>query len=551
MKNSREYQGDIYAYFAKEQVPTQIHERLVETCRCLEERPQGRGLSVRRYRSWWKGFSVSFATVAAAFVMLCGVNVVNPVFAESIPLVGKAFRLYNEDKKTSVGTYMGTYNGVAEVNTQATPESTQGLSLVLNESYSDGEYIHLTYTMEGASQQILDDLYYVAGKVNVTANGQELDEIYLLLYPEGNNLLGALSIPLKEKADDGETLELEYEITQLFRCFQNGEDREDLSGTFQGKVSVAVDTSHNHTLNQFESNGEIKINWVEATPSYTKINYTIPFWGIGTMPVNFPHLYLTDGTSIQFNMELSDLVFHEDVSEDTETITATACFDSLPSDTEQVILRFFEEQSDEPLPGEAPMFFAPSGKTYEVRVLGESTIDLKTGESQPSQTYLNAGMHYADHYLQQFEILQWFLYVNDSHMVQLGQTSWKNVTAIPGLFQNGNSLWMFQYNKVQEEIQLEFVTDGSAPEKDLSVTVTDQEDNVLVQGNLSATEGEETSAGGDVYYKWGTTLDASQVENLQLMDFVTVTLSDPDSEETVYQRTIRLMWRDWENPDIS
>ena len=132
MKNNREHQGDLYAYFAKEQVPPQIHERLVETCRRLEERPQGEELSVKRYRSWWKGFGVAFATVAAAFVMLCGVNAVNPVFAENIPLVGKAFRLYNEDKKTTVGTYMGTYDGVEEVNIQATPESAQGLSLVLN-----------------------------------------------------------------------------------------------------------------------------------------------------------------------------------------------------------------------------------------------------------------------------------------------------------------------------------------------------------------------------------------------------------------------------------
>ena len=546
MKNNQDYQGKIYAYFAKEEVPDALHHRLEETCRRLEERPQEVKMPTARRRYWWKGFGVAFATVTAAFVLLCGVNAVNPVFAESIPLIGKAFRLYNGDKKTMVGTYVGTYDGVAEVNAQATPESTQGLSLVLNESYSDGEYVHLTFTMEGASQQVLEDLYYVAGKVNATANGQELDETYLLLYPEGDTLLGALSLPLKDNVSDGETLNLSYQVSEISRCFNNGGDHEELPGAFQGQVSVTVDTSHNKTLNQFENNGDIQINWVEATPSYTKINYTIPFWGISTMPVNFPQLYLTDGTNIQMNMELSDLVLHKDVSEDTETITATACFDSLPSSTEEVVLRFFEEQIDQPQPGEAPMFYPPSGKEYEVRVLAESTIDLDTGEARSSQTYLDAGMHYADDYRQRFEILQWFMYINDPDMAQLGQTAWKNVIAIPELFQNGNSLWSFQYNKVQGQFQLHFVTDGPAPEKDLSVAITDQDGNNLAQGSLSAASAEETSAGGDAYYEWETTLDASEVKDLQLMDFVTVTLTDPDSGETVYQRTIRLIWRDWE-----
>lgn len=63
MKNNRQ-EETIRAYFAREQVPEQVHQKLTETFRLLEERP------VKKRRPVWKGVAVSFSTVAAAFVLL-------------------------------------------------------------------------------------------------------------------------------------------------------------------------------------------------------------------------------------------------------------------------------------------------------------------------------------------------------------------------------------------------------------------------------------------------------------------------------------------------
>ena len=152
MKNNRQ-EETIRAYFAREQVPEQVHQKLTETFRLLEERP------VKKRRPVWKGVAVSFSTVAAAFVLLCGVNAVNPAFAESLPLVGEAFRLYNGERKLGVGSYVGTYDEIELVNAPAEEENAQGMGLTLNEAYSDGEFIHLSFTMGNVPEQVMDDLY--------------------------------------------------------------------------------------------------------------------------------------------------------------------------------------------------------------------------------------------------------------------------------------------------------------------------------------------------------------------------------------------------------
>ncbi len=522
MTNNRQLQEEIRSYFAEEPVPPVIHDRMISTCRSLGPRPH----CAKAYRPVWKKLAVSCGALAAAFVLLCGVNAANPAFAESLPLIGKAFRLYNEGK-TTVGTYMGTYEKVAQVNSQAAAEYTQGLSLTLDESYSDGKYAHLTFSMEGASPQVLDDLYYLAGKVTATADEQPLDEAHILLYPEGDTLLGAVSLPLKGDTEDGVPLQLSYRVTDLVRYFDYGGEWEELPGFFEGQLSLDVDTSHNRTLDQVESNGTIQIHQMESTPSYTKISYTIPFWGISSYTMDFPRLYLEDGTEIQYNVNLSQVPSPEEISRDAETISGTACFDGLPNGTETVILRFLEEDL--------------YGKSTGIGVLAEATIDLTTGEAAPSETYLDVGMVYASDYQMNFSSINWRMYLDDPDMLALGQSPWQNVIAIPGLFQNGQSLWSVEYDG---SMTMEFVTDGPAPEQDCSITVTDAQGEVIAQGTLSADTAEEHTAGGDPYFSWQTTLETAPEKELKLMDTVTVTLTDLVSGETMYQRAVRLVSKD-------
>ena len=548
MKNNRQ-EETIRAYFAREQVPEQVHQKLNETFRLLEERP------VKKRRPVWKGVAVSFSTVAAAFVLLCGVNAVNPAFAESLPLVGEAFRLYNGERKLGVGSYVGTYDEIELVNAPAEEENAQGMGLTLNEAYSDGEFIHLSFTMGNVPEQVMDDLFCLSGLVTSQANGTDLKEDMLTLHPQGEVLSGTVAIPVEGEPADGTVLEVTYQVTDLIRTFADGGSREELEGSFSGEAAVTVDTSHNQRYDAFTSDNVVQINWVESTPSYTRINYTIPYWGTTHYTLlGIPELYLEDGTPLRRSWEEggdSGFGQPDGPAQEAETVTHTAFFDGLPQGTEKVILRFFEDQIDwDPATGTAPEVYYVADDTmeitpYTVGVLAEVTIDLTTGEAVPSETYLEYGVSSAaDTYRDSFKSLYWFIHVDDTQAAELGQSDWASLVALPGLFQNGETLHTLEYSKASRELDVIFATDGSQPTSDLTVTVADSQGNPLAVGQLAAATAEHSSGETWDYYTWEASLTLEEGKELRMMDDVTVTLTDPNSGEQVYQRQLRLTNRE-------
>lgn len=548
MKNNRQ-EETIRAYFAREQVPEQVHQKLTETFRLLEERP------VKKRRPVWKGVAVSFSTVAAAFVLLCGVNAVNPAFAESLPLVGEAFRLYNGERKLGVGSYVGTYDEIELVNAPAEEENAQGMGLTLNEAYSDGEFIHLSFTMGNVPEQVMDDLFCLSGLVTSQANGTDLKEDMLTLHPQGEVLSGTVAIPVEGEPADGTVLEVTYQVTDLIRTFADGGSREELEGSFSGEAAVTVDTSHNQRYDAFTSDNVVQINWVESTPSYTRINYTIPYWGTTHYTLlGIPELYLEDGTPLRRSWEEggdSGFGQPDGPAQEAETVTHTAFFDGLPQGTEKVILRFFEDQIDwDPATGTAPEVYYVADDTmeitpYTVGVLAEVTIDLTTGEAVPSETYLEYGVSSAaDTYRDSFKSLYWFIHVDDTQAAELGQSDWASLVALPGLFQNGETLHTLEYSKASRELDVIFATDGSQPTSDLTVTVADSQGNPLAVGQLAAATAEHSSGETWDYYTWETSFILEEGKELRMMDDVTVTLTDPNSGEQVYQRQLRLTNRE-------
>lgn len=92
-------------------------------------------------------------------------------------------------------------------------------------------------------------------------------------------------------------------------------------------------------------------------------------------------------------------------------------------------------------------------------------------------------------------------------------------------------------------MEVRFATDGPAPEGVWNVTVTGEDGTVAAQGTLSPDRAALCQAGDSSYYEWGAVLEAQ--EELRLLETVTVTLSGPDSGETVYQREVRLSEREW------
>ena len=175
----------------------------------------------------------------------------------------------------------------------------------------------------------------------------------------------------------------------------------------------------------------------------------------------------------------------------------------------------------------------------EVRVLAEITIDLRTGKSTPSTTYQDAGMTFAGNYLETYPSLSWMMPFDDPDMIALGQADWDSVTSIPGLFEQGNSLWALRY---QDAFTVEFVTDGPAPAKDLTVTISTEDGKTAAQGTLRHYFARETPSGGDLYYSWKANLQPQSVYAPSLLDTLTVALTDPTTANTLYQRSVRLGW---------
>lgn len=525
MANNRNWKKGLRTYFSQDVVPPEIHSRIVQTCRQLPSHPRPPVKAV------WRRVTAAVGAVLTVFGLLCGLNAVNPAFAESIPLIGRAFRLYNTGK-TSLGSYMGTYDGVEKLHYTAQAFNTN-LSLTVEEGFCDGEYIHLTFAITETNETLLDGLTSLDACVTAAANGIPLEEAGVSLYPEQENLIGVLSLPLPSAVGNGDTVEVTYQLTDLTRVYDGGSAWEAVPGSFTGSISLTAVTEYNQQVAITGDSAGVEVHTVEATPSYTKIEYTIPFWGFRSYTVDFPRLFLPDGTPVPYNLSQSQVPSPDDIPRDATEISGSACFDGLPSGTQQVILRFLEEDLD---PYTAEDMLAHG---MEVRVLAEITIDLRMGKSTPSTTYQDAGMTFAGNYLETYPSLSWMMPFDDPDMIALGQADWDSVTSIPGLFEQGNSLWALRY---QDAFTVEFVTDGPAPAKDLTVTISTEDGQTAAQGTLRHNFARETHSGGDLYYSWKANLQPQSGYAPSLLDTLTVSLTDPTTGNTLYQRSVRLVW---------
>lgn len=554
-----------------EPVPPQIHRAIADACADLPERPQK---AKRRLNTGWKTALASFALVGAAFVGLCCTNFVNPAFAESIPLVGEAFRKYNREKKLSVGTYVGTYGNVSAVNSQAAGGEAEGFTLTAQEAYSDGIYVHLSFSMEAQDWEALSKRYaYVSLPLSAQVNGESLETAYLNLNPADGVWEGTLALRLNRQAEDGETLSLMYRAENMIGILSDSWDKEELPAVFSGSLSLTADASHNRVMEHFGGSDEIQIEKVEATPSYTKITYQIPYWGISSYVMDFPRLYLADGTGVRRTASESDVAAELDREKDT--VTSTWHFDGLPNGTEQVILRFLDCDADE------NGLYAWTGTSRKAQVLGEVTIDLTTGKAVPSATYEEDGLSFAGDYRSLYTWLRWHAGFDDVSLRE-GYPRQMDLFEVSDLFQNGIALENMDYEK-GKDFTAHFMCTGPL-NKDLRLTLQGEDGQILAvqevsaesvrdnetllnydsreemlreeerklrEMDLPAGEGEDVeeriqaeleaigkTEPGKYYFKaQGALLPGRE---LRQMDRVTVTLSDKESGESVYQRQVRL-----------
>ena len=103
----------------------------------------------------WKSALGTVSALAAAFVLLLGVNGLNPALAEGLPLVGGIFRLINNTQgwanldttQSAVQQYAEPIEGV-EVQVPAGGLLEKPMTVAVREAYFDGEFLYAGLTMK-------------------------------------------------------------------------------------------------------------------------------------------------------------------------------------------------------------------------------------------------------------------------------------------------------------------------------------------------------------------------------------------------------------------
>lgn len=545
----------IKEHFQQEKPPRQIHEALMAACFCLPDRP--------RKRTHIRVLRVAFASLAIMFTLfggLLGVNAINPALAESLPFVGDIFRMHNSGSKRFVGTYVGTYGKVEEVSAPAAEEEdAQGLSLTAEEAYSDGEFVHIAFAMQ-APQEQLDKFEYMAMPITCTANGDETTPYsYLSLWQDGGRFVGSVSFRLPQLMENGQPLSLSYETGQITAYYNDWEQeaQEDLPGAFTGSLQVTADTTDNRILNSFKSSGDVKILMLDATPSRTTIQYEIPYWGEDGWYTDHPQLFTEDGTWIKRSTMPDERISSSYNVYGADTITPTWDFDGLPAGTQKVILRFFNydpygtlyymAHPEEGLPFDDFVPWEESldqlGKVRKAGVLREVTIDLNTLEVTPSETYKDAGIPTCYDHFTNYYHLNWSIVFDDYFLRNdVHNASYDMIFADSTVFQNGYCLELLDYAKESQTFTLKLLSTHD-DSKDLNVVITGEDGKKVAEGHTVASSKEEMESPGQ--YRYNMLVKSMVGREPELMDHMTITLSDPDTGAPLYETTIRLTRKEW------
>lgn len=356
-------------------------------------------LPVKKHRrSPVKGIVYSVSAVAAAFLMLFGVNTINPAFAEELPLIGSLFTLMNTGSMTPIGGNVGTYQDAAQqVNAAAAAREGSGYGLTVDEAFCDGKYIYVTLSLSvpGEAEQY--------GEVSLKCNGEE-DYRFLVDGKEAKEVNYASSkrqdgtavavvLEAPAGAKDGDAFTVSLEAGKLYGVdvdYNTNGEYEPIEAAFTVDFPVTVDLSKNTNADVQAIDNGVKLYSVERTPGYLKVDMEMPVWGCqeeltggyGYNPVGYVRLFTEDGKEISHNSDLNQYGYGPEVMEQ-ETVRGIWGFDGPAEQDEKVILRIDEFSPDSSYPGlgrEEPYVFA------------EFTIDWKNGTAAPSENYLKEGL---------------------------------------------------------------------------------------------------------------------------------------------------------------
>lgn len=524
-----------------DEIPESIHNEIIKTCMLLPQKQAAKKTSHKTLRFT----AVTAGTIAAAFIFLVGVNAANPVFAESLPLIGDMFKQFNTQNKVVLGSNIGSYGKLCDADVSTT--AADGGQLEIGDVYSDGQYVYAALTLTPPDSDA-DNCIYAYGKISATINGQAAlgctttDPSALGVSFERNDngsFVGTLIMKSQTVCADNEKMTVEFQIDSFAGMIDESYDEIDLDwASVSGSFDTVADTANNQKLTDLINSGEIKVNGIEATPSYVKIDYEIPFWGSTNEGViDFASLQTESGEYLSLSSSDS-FVDANNITDDISTITSSKQFDGVPNGTKKLILRFYNTQSWAASADEISPWVEP-------HCLAEVTIDLSTKNVTPSETYLNDNLAGPIGYKDCIPATTWSVIFDDIWKTDGRQTdkyqNCEDLYADEKLFSGGFMLYDLVCTNDGEVNASIFNNTGSDRSVIFSITNSNGEE-ICSYETLASDVSKTTLSNYDLKevseYKLKTTLNSDS--SIRIMDNITVRIKDKDSDEVLMEKNLRM-----------
>lgn len=334
--------------------------------RFIEEAAKPLGKSPAR-PAWLKGACAVAASFAAIVMALFSVNMAFPAFAESLPLIGEAFRYWN-----ALGAHAPTYEGMVQpVGVSA--ENNQ-YKLTAQEAYCDGEYVFLTFRLDAKEAKLLrmesletvERAEHPGWDVAINGLGSGLNYSLPVFTRRGYYFESQpVQIRLPEPVADGGRVQVDIGVGALSGRTQEEVERGEPGQTVSTEpvalgVELTADTSRNrqHAGESVSIHGLALTGW-SSSPSKLSVTFSYPYFGAEGL---YAAARTEDGTQLGEDLRENGDLGGEGYRPG-DTAVQTCSFTGPPEDARSVTVTVYVGK-----PGE------------ERRTVGAFTIDLETGE---------------------------------------------------------------------------------------------------------------------------------------------------------------------------
>ena len=328
----------------------------------------------RLLHSWSVGGKVLVGGVACA-ALLVGINGVNPVLAEGLPILGDVFAYINGLPKGYLQSdQLSVYAQSAQVGAESNAPQDSGAAaapalqreggdeqpykLTLTQIYCDEMYLRLglTLTAEDDALAGFDGVTLDPPLLWEDTTAEEANTLYGGVTLNGEAIGGDL-LPYFRKQDDttfvcemdynlqnytGDTQNVQASLTfsNLVGVCEGSEETTPLEGTYHIDFTVSADETltREGQIDGGVQNG-IRLESLEATPGETRIQYTVT--SMSDKTELYPQIFMEDGSNLEWVKGTP-----EEQTESGETVWAYY-FDAVPEGAKTLTVRILDKSAEE------------------------------------------------------------------------------------------------------------------------------------------------------------------------------------------------------------